>query len=206
MNLTEQEGRNLFSRYGITVPRGFLASDAKKLQDALREFLAGAPDVKKFALKAQLRTGKRGKSGGIVFAEKNEIAEKVLGLSGKMIGNEKVGEILAVEALDIEREYFLSIAVDRFERCPVIIFSTEGGVDIEETAEKNPEKIRKTYLRRHETFPAKEFSGMLEELGMPFASALGTADMAEAMLRLFDAEDCLLAEINPLILTIDGKL
>lgn len=213
MNLTENEGRVLFSGYGIGVPRGFTVPgtagfdgfDAKLKRD-LRVFLERAPDVKKFALKAQLRSGKRGKSGGIVFADEKDIAEKAKKLFEKSINHEKAREILAAEALDIAKEYFLSIAVDRFKRCPVLIFSTEGGIDIEETAEKCPGKISKIYLRQKDFLPEKEFAAALSGLGVKDIVASEIIGIALNLFKLFNAEDCLLAEINPLILAKDKKL
>ena len=220
MNLKEHEGRALLTKYGIPVPRGFLAysglaaveetagggDTAGRINEDLKKFALIAPDVKRLALKAQLKTGKRGKSGGIIFADVSQIAEKAEELSGKVIRDEKVEEILVVEALDVAREFYLSIALDRFERCPVLITSSEGGIDIEETAETAPEKINKIFLRDLASFPEKELTAVLTTFGLSGGVAGDFCGIAKGLMELFNKEDCLLAEINPLILTTENKL
>ena len=219
MNLKEHEGRALLTKYGIPVPRGFLVSSggaaavnaaggdfADRINEDLKKFAGIAPEVKRFALKAQLKTGKRGKSGGIIFADAAQVAEKANELFGKVIRDEKVEEILVVEALEVGREFYLSIALDRFERCPVIMISTAGGIDIEETAAEAPEKIGKLFLRDPEVFTEKEMNGLLLAFGISGQAAEDFSEIARRLLELFNKDDCLLAEINPLILTTEKKL
>jgi succinyl-CoA synthetase beta subunit len=212
MDLKEYEGRALFIKHGITVPRGFLVRKVSSRNDLvqtgtlLRAFLHGAPDIGRFALKAQLLSGKRGKGGGIIFSDVKNCVRDIGRLQGKTVNGEKVKEVLAVEALDIAKEYYLAVTVDRNAGRPVMIFSDCGGIDIEETAEKNPEHIMKVDCVDTKSFPKKELQKLAEDyFGDKSATGESTAeyfiDIAKKLFDLFATEDFLLVEINPLILT-----
>jgi succinyl-CoA synthetase beta subunit len=197
--LKEFEGRNLFQKYGIRVPRGFLIekNETGKAGNSLNGFLRKFPDVKRLVLKAQIFSGKRGKSGVVIFSDGNKFSKDLKTLFGKTVGAEKVNAILAAERLKISKEYYLSVALDRFARGPVLIISSEGGIDIEETAKKMPDKILKIGLSRLNGSAKKNFIKILGGKGMA---------IAEKLIKLFEEEDCELAEINPLILDAKGRL
>jgi len=182
MDLKEYEGRALFEKYGIPVPRSFVATNADEALKLAREL--GVPD---FVLKAQILGGKRGKSGGIVYDDLENFIEKFNELMGKEIGGLAFDEILVAEKLDIKKELYLSITIDRFERRPVVIFSEEGGMEIEEIAASHPDKIIRT---------------VPEKLDLP----AGIATFAEKLFELFVREDAILAEVNPLILDTHDNL
>jgi succinyl-CoA synthetase beta subunit len=212
LDLKEYEGRKLFSRYGIPVPRGFLLEkfeNDRDLEDAklnMENFLKGSPDVEQFVLKAQLLSGKRGKSGGIVFSGKDDFIENVKSFRKREIAGSKEYELLAVERLEDNGQFYLSVSVDRFERCPVIIFSAEGGIDIEDTAESNPENIHKIRVRDINVLPEDELLKIPVELNLNKNLGGDFLAMTRNLFGLFINEDCTLAEINPIILTKDEKL
>ena len=140
MMLYEYAAKEIFSRYGIPVPRSFLttdASDAGKLADKIGYVV----------LKAQVATGGRGKAGGILKAENQHDAEvnarQILGMSIKGL---KVKKLLVEEYIRPVKEMYLGITIDRKARCPIIMASSEGGVDIEEVARTSPEKIKKMHI------------------------------------------------------------
>jgi succinyl-CoA synthetase beta subunit len=210
--LKEYEGRAIFSRYGIGIPKGFLVGgignedDLAEAQSAMRGFLREYPRISGLVLKAQIMAGKRGKNGGVVFAGADDFAEKIKILRGREINGEKISEVLVAENLDIAREFYLGVTIDRFERCPVLIFSTEGGVDIEETAESGPEKISKMLLGEISILPEEEFIESLNRFKIESDLRVKLIAIAKKLVEVFVGEDCTLAEINPLILTKNEEL
>jgi succinyl-CoA synthetase beta subunit len=176
----------------------------------LGKFLAAAPDVKRFVLKAQLLAGKRGKSGGVVFCGTDDFIESVKSFRRREIDGSKAYELLAAERLDDDGQFYLSVAVDRFERCPVIIFSAEGGIDIEDIALSHADKIKKVWVRNVNELPKDELLKMFAESLRGGDGAEKLVDdflaIAERLFELFLKKDCTLAEINPLMLAKDGKL
>lgn len=205
MYLKEHEGRALFARYGIPVPRAFLMHRGANADALLHQNFSEAEMPRELVLKAQLLEGKRGKSGGVVFSNPEKLKEDAAGLMKKSFHGQAFDEILVEEKLDVASELYLSITVDREQRCPMIIVSDAGGIDIEETAEENPEKIGETPISG-DLFPFALFGKTLSQLGFETTLHSKISDVAEKLLTLIMKEDALLAEINPLILTKDGKL
>ena len=196
MMLYEYAAKETFSRYGIPVPRSFLttdASDAGKLADKIGHVV----------LKAQVGTGGRGKAGGILKAENQHDAEvnarRILGLS---IKGHIVKKLLVEEYIRPEKEIYLGITIDRKARCPIIMASSEGGVDIEEVARISPEKIKKMHIHTltglHD-YQARELAYFLNKDGIT-----QIIDIIQKLYRVFTENDCTLAEINPLALTEKG--
>jgi len=200
MRLYEHEGKDLFSKYGIPVPQRRLAESA----DEVRE-LAGEFD-KPMVLKSQVLTGGRGKAGGVKFASnpkqaKSE-AEKLFKLKVKGFRVEKV---LVEEKLGIEKELYLGITLDRANYRIVILACPEGGVEIEEVARRDPEKILKLNFEIDERF--HQFQGLViaRWLGVDSPQLREVGAIAGALFKLFRDYDAKLMEINPLVLTSDGK-
>lgn len=198
MYLKEFEGAALFAKYGINVPRGVLADERKNVE----VFLSENADIEKFVVKAQLLKGKRGKSGGIVFGGRDDLFEKIDDLKKKKIGGDEVDQVLVEEFMEIESELYLSIAIDNFERCPVLIFSSEGGVEIEETAEKNPEKIHKLLMKDVDDVSEDDLKDFFSDIaGLDALHIKSMQQIARNLLKLFHREDAIIAEINPLVIT-----
>jgi succinyl-CoA synthetase beta subunit len=201
MRLYEHEGKELFAKFKIPIPEGKIAVSADETVAIAKQL--NRPVV----LKSQVLTGGRGKAGGIKIVDNlsdlKSTAEKLFGLQIKGFPVEK---ILIEPKLDIAREIYLGVTIDRLNYKLVVIGSAEGGVDIEETAEKSPEKIiRKSFDIDAEiySFDAIEIA---KAVGLKGDQAKGAASIIIALFRLFKKYDAKLAEINPLVLTSDGQL
>jgi succinyl-CoA synthetase beta subunit len=193
MKLREYEAKNVIKEAGIPVPAGFLIRSA----DELTPHLDALGDA--FVLKAQVDVGGRGKAGGILMASRADGTEKAKELFGRQIKGLPVREILAEQRLDIRHEYYLSITVDRSSKQPLILFTEDGGVDIEITAKDRPEAIRKAIanplMRDIPAFMLRELIGTApKEIG----------PVINKLYRIFLEKDALLAEINPLVTTPQG--
>lgn len=218
MNIHEFQARELFAEFGVATQPGKVASSPEEAENvALALGLSGG----KFVVKAQIHAGGRGKGtfkngfkGGVHLCgtptEAKDLASKMIGqvLVTHQTGPEgkEVGKIFVGEAVDIARELYLAILIDRATSVPVVIASTEGGVDIETVAEKNPEKI----LR----LPVHPFLGLMPYQTRIIAASLGLTGplMSQAsklftnLYRLFIERDCSMVEVNPLVVTKDGRL
>ena len=194
MNLYEYQGKNLFASYGIPIPGGYVVSNISEVK----------PFSKPVVVKSQILLGGRGKSGGIKFARKpEELNPAVTELLGAKIRDLKVTKVLVEDMINIKHEYYVSIALNRAERKPVLIASPSGGVEIESVPDDK--LIRKNIdpLLGYSSFITKELSIFMQfdkDLSAQFDSIL------RRMYNLFNEYDCELVEINPLVLTAEGKL
>lgn len=192
MNLKEYQGKELFEQYGIKTPGGILIRKGETVPDAVYQM---GPKV---SIKAQVAKGKRKKAGGIVFVDnKKEIIEReVARIFDMTIGGLKVEEILIygfVEATDFR---YLAITVDRVAKCPLIVYCSEGGVDIEETATADREKILKFKVENLKEIKEQRFKELPDDV---------VAQLVP-LYKLFLEKDCSLIEINPLARLSTGSL
>ena len=199
MNFEEHAAKPLLKAAGIAVPDGRLARPA---DDAAKAFDAIGPCI----IKAQVPTGKRGKAGGIKTAdsadEASVAADAILGMD---IAGHAVEAVLVEGRSDIAREFYAAVLNDPAKKGPLVMFSTEGGMDIEEVAENNPDAIRKAFVDIRAGFDAADARAMLAGLDLDG----GEADFADVLAKLYDvyiANDAELLEINPLALTDGGEL
>ena len=209
MKIHEYQAKSVLARFGVPVPRGEVAFTPAEAVDAAKR-LGSRVNV----VKAQIHAGGRGKGGGVKIArspdEVEQLAKQLIGMTlvTHQTGPEgrKVGRVLVEEGLEIERELYLSILIDRASAAPVIIGSAAGGMDIEEVAAKEPEKI----LREH----INPGTGIIPFQGRKLAFGMGLgAGPANKLVKLLDAiykafieTDASMIEINPLILTKGGDL
>jgi len=200
LKLFEYEAKQKFAKYGIPTPRGFLATTPTQVREAAAKINAPV------ALKSQVLVAGRAKAGGILFVnspgEAEEAASKLL---GKEIKGVKVQSLLVEEKIAIQRELYFSITVDRATRCYVAVASSEGGVDIEETAAASPEKIVKVFIDPIYGFRLYHARQIAKKLGYAGNQMIDLASIFLRHYRLamdFDAE---LAEMNPLVEMRDGK-
>lgn len=201
MKLYEYEAKQLFSSYGIPVPEFGLAKTPEEARE-IASRLGG-----KVVLKAQVLVAGRGKAGGIKFAESPQEAYEVAkGLLGMEIKGEKVNSLLVSKAVDIQRELYLSIVVDRSVGAASILASPEGGIDIEELAAKSPEKIVKVYVDPLVGLKAHHVRRVVGSMGLSEEQKKALHDITLNLYRLFVELDCELAEINPLAVDRDGNL
>ncbi|MBT9159307.1 MAG: Succinate--CoA ligase (ADP-forming) subunit beta [Dehalococcoidia bacterium] len=209
MKIHEYQAKILFAEFGIPVPRGRVARTASEAGEIAAE-LGG-----KVMLKAQVHAGGRGKAGGIKSAESPDEAAKVAaGMLGRRLVTHQtapdgapVDAILVEEALDTQRELYLSIIIDSSQGTPMIIASEAGGMEIEELASESPEKIIRTYIDpgmlEFQPFVARRIAF---GLNLEAEQIRPAAALISGLYRLFRARDCSLAEINPLVVTTDGRL
>jgi succinyl-CoA synthetase beta subunit len=199
MDLLEYQGKQLFARHGLRVSSGKAVTSVEDAVAAASEI--GYPVV----VKAQVLIGGRGKAGGVkLAAEEAELREHAQNILGMDIKGHTVHTIWIEHASDIAAEYYASVLLDRSAKKPLVMFSVEGGVDIEEVAEKTPEKL----IRRH----VDPLVGLSREQAVQIARD-GGADalerVADALVALYDvwlSEDATLTEINPLIVTPDREV
>jgi succinyl-CoA synthetase beta subunit len=200
MKIHEYQAKDIFKHYGIPVPVSCVVKDAHRARDFAEK------TGKKVVVKAQVHVGGRGKAGGIKLADNPDEAFRSAGeILGKRLKGLIVDKVLVEEAINIKKEYYLGITMDRKSRKNVVMLSTEGGVDIEEVAARTPEKIEKLYI--DPAFGLKDFE--IKKLSVKAnlsKSAREFSHFLKSLYRLYLENDATLAEINPLILTGEGKL
>jgi succinyl-CoA synthetase beta subunit len=201
MNVHEYQAADVLASYGIPVNAGAVAETAAEAR-AIAERLGAT-----VAVKAQVHTGGRGKAGGIKLAkspaEAEEAAGKILGMD---INGHTVNKVLVVPAVDIQREIYLGIILDRAQRQVSLMASAEGGVDIETVARETPDKIVRVLADPYLGLQAWQAREVGFELGLDAKQVGQFADIALKLFRSFMATDATLAEINPLIVTGEGKV
>ena len=200
MNLHEYQGKELFARHGLPVLPGQVATSAEEARD-IAASLGGL-----VVIKAQVQAGGRGKAGGVQLAHTpDEAFGKARDILALTIKGLPVRKVLVAQAADIAREYYLSIVMDREKKAPLVMFSAEGGVDIEDVAKTAPEKIFKFYIPQAGLRPY--MARNLVRRGFPdFAQAQQAANILLKLYNVFMDGDCSLVEINPLAVTPEGKL
>jgi len=200
MNLEEHAAKHhVLVPAGVPTPEGRVC---KTPEEAAAAVTAIGPSV----IKAQVPTGKRGKSGGIKIAKTaDEAASAARDILSMSIGGHRVSQVLVEQLCPIERELYAAVLIDVASRAPLVLFSTEGGMDIEEVAEKHPDAIRKHIVDIHKGFSAADAAAMLK--GLPLGSAMGAVGEVLAKLyAIFQDKDAELVEINPLAVLKDGRV
>jgi len=220
MKIHEYQGKQIFQRYGIATPKGYPVFTAAEAEEAAKK-LIDETKIPVVVVKAQIHAGGRGKGGGVKVvkggpAEVKSVADKLLGMQliTHQTGPEgqKVQRLYVEQGLDIARELYLGLVVDREARRIAVMASTEGGVEIETVAEKTPEKILIEHID-----PVTGLSGFqARKLAYALEIGKGTprpkdtiAEFVKLLTKLgalFEKEDCSLCEINPLVVTKDGKV
>ncbi len=201
MKIHEYQAKEILRRYGVPVQPGKIATTPDQTEAIAREF--GVPVV----IKAQVYVGGRGKAGGIQFGDTpeqaREAAARVLGMDIKGLTVEKV---LVVPKIAIKEEYYLGVVFDRSSQAPVVIVSAAGGIDIEEVAEKEPEKIIRHVVDVRWGLLPLDARNMLAQAGVPSVVVAKGSAILTALTRAYMESDATLAEINPLALTEDGQV
>jgi succinyl-CoA synthetase beta subunit len=200
MNLHEYQARELFARFGLPVLPGQVATTPEEAREIAARI--GGTVV----IKAQVLVGGRGKAGGVKLASSpDEAYEKAQAILGLTIKGLAVRRVLVAQAADIAKEIYCSIVLDRGRKLPLIMVSSEGGVEIEEVARVSPEKIRRFHVPLETgllAFQARAlFRGVLDHHLLNAA-----ADLLRKLWRVYQEADCSLAEINPLVVTAQGEI
>ncbi len=205
MDLFEYQAKDLFASYGVPIQEGKIAATPAEARAAAAEFIAaGKPGV---VIKAQVKTGGRGKAGGVKLAsdpdEAQAKAEKILGMD---IKGHTVHSVLVAEDIDIAQEYYLSFLLDRSDRTFLAMCSVEGGIEIEEVARTNPEALARIPVSPLTGVDAAKAAEIVAAGRLPEEARAGAAALAERMWAVFTDEDATLVEVNPLVLTGDGRV
>ena len=209
MKIHEYQGKEIFRRYGLAVPRGL---PAFSVDEAVRAAKSLPGPV--WVVKAQIHAGGRGKGGGVKLArsldEVRTLASQILGMQlvTHQTGpaGQKVRRLLIEDGADIRKELYVGMVVDRATQRVALMASSEGGMDIEEVAAKTPEKIHKVFVDPKAGLTDAEADDVARRIGIPDASVPAARAMLQGLYKVFDETDASLAEINPLILTGDGRV
>ena len=205
MDLFEYQAKELFAEYGVPVQRGRVAVTAEEAREIAAGFAAeGSPLV---VVKAQVKTGGRGKAGGVKLANGPDEAEaKARQILGMDIKGHTVHRVLIAEASDIAQEYYLSYLLDRAQRTFVAICSVQGGVEIEEVAHTSPEAVARVPIDPLTGVDAAKAAEIIQAGRLPAEAAEKATLLAERLWAVFTDEDATLVEVNPMALTEQGDV
>ena len=216
MKIHEYQAKDLFRSYNVTVPEGYPAFSVKEALEAYDKL-----NTETVVVKAQIHAGGRGKGGGVKLAhsrsEVEELARKILGMNliTHQTGSDgkEVQRILIEEGVNIQRELYAGIVLDRAARQYVFMVSTEGGVEIEKVAAETPEKIIKEWINPENGFTEKQGEKLAVKLGLVNGQISSAVDIFTSLWNVFSDLNCSLLEINPLVVTsqeqviaLDAKL
>jgi succinyl-CoA synthetase beta subunit len=201
MDLFEYQGKQYFARFGIPVSAGGTADTVDEAVAAAEK--AGYPVV----VKAQVQVGGRGKAGGIKLANnKNEVRMHAGNILGMDIRGHVVRRLWVEHASDIKKEYYASFTLDRSAKLHLGLVSAKGGIDIEQVADEDPEAIARTHINPVDGLSAAQARELVEAAGLDAEARDGATDILQKLYTTFVEGDCDLVEINPLILTPDGRV
>lgn len=201
MRLYEYEGKEIFKKCGIAIPQGALVREAEEAQQAAIKI------GREVVIKSQILTGGRGKAGGIKIAKTAEDAKKI---AQEMLGMElkgcKVTRLLVEEKLDIANEMYMGVTVDDKNGGPIAIVSAEGGVEIEEVAKRNPEKMASSFINPLYGMRGYEAINLIRQIGLTGKTLISTSKILCRLYNVFASYDARIAEINPLVMTNEGEM
>ena len=209
MKIHEYQGKEILRQYGVPTPRGMACFS---IEEAVAASRALGGNV--WVVKAQIHAGGRGKGGGVKVAhspdEVRQAAEQILGmhLVTHQTGHEGqvVHRLLVEEGAQIACEYYIGMVIDRDSQRVALLASSEGGMEIEEVAKNSPEKIHTLRIDPFSGLADADAAEVARQIGMPEASIAGAVTVLQGLYKAFVGKDAMLAEINPLVLTADGRV
>ncbi|WP_044642668.1 ADP-forming succinate--CoA ligase subunit beta [Risungbinella massiliensis] len=209
MNVHEYQGKDVLKQFGVVVPRGHVAFTEEEAVEAAKN-LGG----ELWVVKAQIHAGGRGKAGGVKLARSlEEVRTYAKELLGKVLVTHQTGpegkeirRLLIEEGCPIEKEYYIGVVIDRSSNSVVMMGSEEGGTEIEEVAEKTPEKIFKEAIDPAVGMTVFQARRLAYNINIPKDKVNQAVKFMLALYEAFVSKDCSLAEINPLITTTDGRV
>ncbi|ALU87846.1 ADP-forming succinate--CoA ligase subunit beta [Herbaspirillum rubrisubalbicans] len=209
MKIHEYQGKEILRQFGVTVPRGIPCMSVDEVEAAAQKL--GGPV---WVVKAQIHAGGRGKGGGVKVAKSieqvKEYANQIMGMQlvTHQTGPEgqKVRRLLIEEGADIKKELYVSLVTDRVSQKVVLMASSEGGMDIEEVAHSHPEKIHNVIIDPIDGLTDAQADDVAAKIGVPAESIPAARQNLQGLYKAYWETDASLAEINPLILTGDGKV
>ncbi len=209
MKIHEYQAKQILSGYGVTVPRGEVISSPEEARGVAEKLTGGTVVVK-----AQIHAGGRGKAGGVKLARSVDEAQKAAReILGKILVTHQTGpegrvvrRVLIEEGLEVARELYLGLVIDRATGRPVFMASSEGGVEIEVVAAERPEKILKEFINASLGLQPFQARKLAFGLGLEAGLVNEATEFFSNLYRAFEATDASLAEINPFVVTKDGRL
>jgi succinyl-CoA synthetase beta subunit len=209
MKIHEYQAKELFRSFGVATPRGKACFSVEEAVAAARELGGGV-----WAVKAQIHAGGRGKGGGVKVARSlDEVRDRARQILGMRLVTHQTGpagqtvrRLLVEEGAEIAQELYAGMVVDRQSQRVCLMASSEGGMDIEAVAAAHPEKIHKVFVDPAAGLTAADAAEVAARIGVPAAAVAPAAELLQALYRCFDRCDASLAEINPLIVTRDGRV
>ena len=209
MNIHEHQAKQILKKYGVKVPEGIFALDVEELLEKAKSL-----KTKKYVLKAQIHAGGRGKAGGVKLTENlDELEKEAKELLGKTLVTHQTGptgrevkRLYVEEASNIDKELYLSCLVDRATSKIAFISSDQGGMDIEEVASKNPEKIITTKIEYSDEISNENCEKVTDIFKLDKDANSQAVNLIKSIYKMFIETDANLVEINPLILTKDNKI
>jgi succinyl-CoA synthetase beta subunit len=213
MNIHEYQGKDILRKFGVAVPKGIVAFSPEEARNAAEQ-LFEEQDCPVVVVKAQIHAGGRGKAGGVKLAKS---ADEAFAIASQMIGmtlithqtgpeGKEVSRLLVEEGMNIEKEFYVGITLDRSTSRNVLMVSTEGGMEIEKVAEETPERLLKIQidpLYGIQPFQARQAAFFLQLQGEQFKNAVS---FITALYQAYTSIDASLAEINPLVVTKEGRV
>ncbi len=209
LKIHEYQGKEVLREYGVPTPRGFPAFSVDEAVEAAKKLGGGV-----WVVKAQIHAGGRGKGGGVKVAKSvEEVKKNAVQILGMQLvthqtgpAGQKVRRLLIEEGADIKKELYAGMVVDRGTQKVVLMASSEGGMDIEEVAAHTPEKIHKVFIDPVQGLNDADADEIAASIGIPDRARAQGRALFKALYKCFDATDASLAEINPLVLTGDGRV
>jgi succinyl-CoA synthetase beta subunit len=201
VDLFEYQARDLFEKHGVPVLGGLTADTADEAR-AAAEKLGG-----RVVVKAQVKVGGRGKAGGVKLADgPDDAAAKAGAILGMDIKGHTVRRVMLAQTAEIETEYYVSFLLDRANRTFLAMATTQGGMDVEEVAANTPHLLAKVPVDANVGCDAAKAAEIVSAAGFPAEIASGIADVLQKLWAVFQGEDATLVEVNPLVVTKDGRL
>ena len=201
MRLYEYEGKAIFNKCGIAIPRGVLVRTSREAQQAAIEI------GKEVVIKSQILAGGRGKAGGIKTAETPEDAEKIAqAMLGIALEGYKIDSVLVEEKLDIASEIYMGITVDDENGVPIAMTSAEGGVEIEEVVKRKPGRIASHRINPLYGMRSYEAINLIRQIGLTGEALLSASRIFTRLYDVFVAYDARIVEVNPLVTTSEGAM
>ena len=208
MDLFEYQAKELFAEYGVPIPQGKVATTADEARQIAEEFAAAKPGAKPLVvIKAQVKTGGRGKAGGVKLADTpDEAQEKAGRILGMDIKGHTVHSVLVAEDTDIAREFYLSFLLDRAERTFLSMCTVEGGMEVEDLARERPDALARIPVSPLTGVDHAKALEIVRAGRLPEEAQEAAADLAERLWAVFTDEDATLVEVNPLVYTGDDRV
>jgi succinyl-CoA synthetase beta subunit len=201
VDLFEYQARDLFEKHGVPVLGGLVAETPAEAR-AAAEKLGG-----RVVVKAQVKVGGRGKAGGVKLADSPDDAEAKAGaILGMDIKGHTVHRVMLAQTADIATEYYVSFLLDRANRTFLAMATTQGGMDVEQVAAETPHLLAKVPVDANVGCDAAKAAEIVAAAGFPAEHAAGVADVLQKLWTVFQSEDATLVEVNPLVVTGDGRI